>query len=96
MPRCEICKEFKFSNNHHCPPKWQVHIPDYDGDYWVDVYAFSSELAVIKRAKEYDNGDYGLLNGSEIEIHVKNANGNIIKYICTGRTVPEYQATKIP
>lgn len=96
MPRCEICKEFKFSDSHKCPPKWQTHIPDYDGeDIWVDIYAFLSEFAAKKRAKEYDNGDYSLLNDSEVEIHVKNANGNIIKYVCIGELVPEYRACKI-
>lgn len=96
MTRCKICKEFKFSDTHKCPPKWQTHISDYDGeDDWKNTYAFSSEFAATKRAEEYDSGDYGLLDGEEIEIHVKNANGNIIKYACTGEAVPEYRAAKI-
>ena len=97
MPRCKICKEFIFHSPHKCPPLWKTHIPDYDGeDDWQDTYAFSSEFAATERAVEYDGGDYALLDGGEIEIHVKNANENIIKYICTGEAVPEYRATKIP
>ncbi len=96
MPRCEICKEFKFSLTHKCPPKWQVNIPDYDGDdNWVDVYAFSSEFAAAKRAEEYDDGDYALLDGGEVEVLVKDVDGNILKYTCWGESVPEYRATKI-
>ena len=94
MPRCKNCDEFIFSSGHKCPPKWQTLIPGYDGD-WVDTYAFSSEFAATKRAEQYDDGDYDLLDGGEVEVHVKNANGNIMKYICTGEPIPEYRATKI-
>ena len=97
MGRCEICGEFKYDGIvHKCPPKWQTHIPDYNGvDEWDDIYAFSSEFAATKKAEEYDDGDYGLLANNEIEIHVKDLNGNILKYSCTGEAVPEYRATKI-
>ena len=96
MPRCKICKEFKFSDTHKCPPLWKTLIPDYDDD-WQDTYAFSSEFAATKRAEEYDSdsGDHDLLDNAEVEIHVKDADGNILRYICTGEAVPEYRATKI-
>jgi hypothetical protein len=97
MARCEICKEFKWDTTHKCPPLWKTHIPDYDGDDdWQDTYAYSSEFAAVKRAEEYDVGDYNLLDGGEVEIHVKNANGNILRYTCAGESIPEYRATKIP
>ena len=96
MPLCEIYKEYRFSDTHNCPPKWQTHIPDYDGDDdWQDTYASSPEFAATKRATIYDEGDYDLLDGGEVTVHVKNANGDIQKYICTGEIVPEYRATKI-
>lgn len=96
MSRCEICKEFKFSNSHKCPPLWKTNIPDYDGGgNWQDTYAFSSEVAATKRAEEYDDGDYNLLGGGEVIVHVKDTNDNVLKYACTGESVPEYRATEI-
>ena len=97
MPICKICKEYRYDSiPHKCPPKLQTHIPncDYD-DKWQDTYAYSSDSAATKRAEEYDHDELELISGGEVEIHVKNIDGNIEKFACTGEAVPEYRATKI-
>ena len=96
MPFCEICHEFKFTETHKCPPKWNTNIVEYDDDSGLDVHARTAELAAIKRAKEHDVGDYDLLQGGDITILVRSANGVVEKFNCTGEAVPEYRAKKIP
>lgn len=96
MPRCEICGEYKFTPDHKCFPAWGTNIVETDDENdWQTVYAYSSESAAAKRAEEYDQDDHDLLQGSEVEIHVRDGAGNIAKYICSGEAVPEYHATKI-
>ncbi len=95
MPFCKKCGDYKFTFPHKCPPAWKTNILDYDGeDNWVDVHATTPELAVIRRAEQYDNGDYDLLDGGNVEILVKNKDGVIEKYMCTGEPIPEYRAKK--
>ena len=96
MPFCEICHEFKFTETHKCPPKWNTNIVDYDDDFGLDVHAKTSELAAIKRAEEHDLGDHALLQGGDITILVCSVDGVVEKFICTGESSPEYQAKKIP
>ena len=107
MEKCKICGAFIYSWNHKnnsgyyrphiCTPMYLTQIYDYDGeDDWITIYTegFPSSAAT-KRAAIYDSDEYGLLDGEEIEIHVKDSNGKITKFNCTGESVPKYSATKI-
>lgn len=101
MPYCKTCNEFIFTDSHKCPPAWETNVDESDDeDDWLVTYARTAELAAIKRAEEYDVGDYDLLQGGEITIHVKARDiehkPKILTYTCTGESVPEYRATLIP
>lgn len=97
MQRCKICDEWKYEHRtHKCLPKFQTQIPDYDNENdWLDTYARDPESAATKRAEDYDVDDHNLLDGDDVDILVKNTDGKIEKFSCTGEVVPEYRATKI-
>lgn len=95
MPFCKTCGGFVLDGYpHKCPPAYKVFHEEYMGDESKPVCANSAEEAAERYAEQYDNGDYGLLNGEEIEVIVEDIDGERKTFICGGRTDPVYFATE--
>lgn len=98
--RCAICGTFSVFGHHRCPPKWEVHVPDYHGeDDWSAVFAHDAEEAAERYAEKYDSeGDYTVVGGSSLTVYVRAADdpdAKVIKYEVSGEAVPRYSAYEV-
>ena len=86
--KCTICGKFDFSNRHKCPPKWEVDIPDWWGE-WQEVYALDEEDAAKESAEQADCG--------EIEVLVrKPGTADVKKFACSAKAELTYYAKEVP
>lgn len=71
MAKCSICGNY-FWGHHECPPVWGVYL---DADGYCDedanrIFATGPKEAACEFAAQWDNGDYTLMNGGEIDVVV--------------------------
>lgn len=72
MPKCPVCGDYFWTKHHVCPPAWGVYL---DADGYSDddarrIFATDPKEAACEFAAYWDNGEYGLLNGGEIDVIV--------------------------
>jgi hypothetical protein len=67
---CKICGEFKYTDNHKCPPIWKVCSPDYTNDEWVNIRARDPKSAAEKAIEKWDD-EYQYLDGDTMEMLVR-------------------------
>jgi hypothetical protein len=48
LEKCPVCKEFKFSGSHRCPPSWLVWDDENQMEEPLKVYAVTEEKAIEK------------------------------------------------
>jgi len=90
--RCERCKRFLWITTDicRCVP-FEI---DYDGEKY-QVFANDEDDAAEKWAEKYDEDEHPLLNYGEVEITVKNADGEIKKFVCSAEPSINYSANEI-
>lgn len=90
--RCERCRRFLWLITDYCDcVKFEI---DYDGEIY-HVFANDEEEAAQKWAKKYDEDEHPLLNYGEVNITVKNSNGEIKKFVCSAEPSIDYYANEI-
>lgn len=67
---------------------------DYDGEVY-HVLANDEDDAAEKWSEKYDEDEHQLLNYGEVNITVKNANGEIKKYACYAEPSINYHVNEI-
>lgn len=97
---CETCGGYK-GMVHRCPPRWTCWIPYFDEDGDIDdyhggkhsVHATDAEEAAEKYAERHDmEGDYTIVGGQEVVVHVRDGDGKIIRCKVRGETRAVYSA----
>ena len=91
---CQKCSGFVLHPPCRCKP-FQIKRTDkgYEGEEPETVYAIDPEYAAEKWAEEYDReGDYLILNGRDMTLHVTEPDGTEHTYEITGESVPTYHA----
>ena len=92
--KCKICGKYGFIDNHKCPPKWEVSVPEYDEDYWQEIYAFDEEEAAENMADHVDE-DHDLFSDGEMIVVVRKPNTTEMKtFIVTAEPDIIYSATE--
>ena len=84
MTKCNICKEYYFSDKHYCGTKYEIWT-DEEGDsreYGSCYYGQNAENAAEKWAKNYnEDGDYSLMNEEKIVIVLNTETNQEIKVV---------------
>lgn len=101
MAWCPDCRSFHFSKDGHYP-LWETNVVSWpsqtnDDADWRPFRARTAEDAAILATEEYDSEEYSLLGGNhDVTVEVR-ASGNIeiIRFRCTGKSVPQYFAEEI-
>ena len=92
--RCKICGKWGFTDRHKCCPKWEASVPEYDEDYWREIYAFDEEDAAKDMADHVDD-DHDLVYGGEMTVIVRKPNTTEAKtFIVTAEPDINYYATE--
>ena len=80
--KCEICKEWHWTND-RCLPEYFVYHEEYMGDEAKSIRASGHESAALKYGEYYNrDGDYCLMDGSTIKVKVEK--DNVIKFFEIG------------
>lgn len=94
---CPTCGEFKFNENHRCPPEWLVWSPDYGGteEDAIPLRASRPEGAAELWAERSDrmSADYSIVGGTDATVLVRAVGTQeTFRYLVSGETVPSYSA----
>jgi len=80
---------------HRCAPIWKVSLEEDYPEYHKEIYALSAEEAAEKYAKEWDSGDYTIVNGDNITVIVEDAYGKVHEFEISAYTDIIYTATEV-
>lgn len=75
LEQCPTCNEFIYTSGHHkCLPVHVVSCEE-EGYEGTEIHAIDAESAAESFGKYYDDCDYPLANGEDIEVLVIDLNG---------------------
>ena len=77
LEKCPVCKEFKFSGSHRCPPSWFVWDDEKLIEEPLDVYAVTEEKAMEKILTPILNEEF---DDELITFFVLPSNSNYFRY----------------
>lgn len=97
---CAECGEtvYDWERSHRCNPRFVVWAPIYGQTADDGGQAFrvrDAEAAAEAWAERWDsNGDYEIIGGDEVLVHVRGADGELLRWTVAGETVPQYSAAR--
>lgn len=98
--RCDICNEYRWTDQRHvCPPAWECYEAE-DGDYRRTIYAHDGQEAAEKYAEQIDPElEYGIMrdateHNGETEVVVVNSNGSEERFLVSAEIVYRYDARR--
>jgi len=92
--KCNVCGEYHWTNE-RCPSEFTVYHDDYLEEEGKRVRADSFEDAAEKYAVYYNQDDYPLLDGEEIEIEVESPEGEKRRFKCGAETTVYYSINEL-